>query len=326
MADTHLRLRPYAGEADIEPIAAVVRAAAIGDELPFVNTAEDFRTDVLGFTGVEPGRDILVAEVEGRVVGAAWLRTALRDDEWRVDQEGFVDPAYRRRGIGRVLFRAIATRAEEIATSLTDGRERRLTTILDDRDVGGRAIAEADGYRPYRWFAIMGRDLSEPGPEIRPVDGVELRPLRIEERRAVFGALAEAFEDHPGHRVWTDDDFRRMFESPGTDLSLWRVAWAGDEVAGASMNAFSPDESEALGYPQGWLHTIGVRRPWRGRGVAKLLVASSLAEFRVRGFARGVLAVDLLNPTGALRLYEGLGFVTLARSSSWARTLGPVRR
>jgi ribosomal protein S18 acetylase RimI-like enzyme len=326
MAHMDLRLRPYWGEADLEPIAAVVRAAAIADRLPFVNTAQDFRTDVLDFPGVDPGRDVIVAEAGGRVVAAAWVRGGLRDGEWRVDQEGYVDPGHRRRGIGRALFRAIAARVQEIAASHTDGRERRLTAILDDGDVAGQAIARAEGYAPYRWFAIMGRDLTEPGPEIAAVDGVELKPLRYDERRAVFEALAEAFQDHPGRRVWTDQDFHRMFESGEVDLSLWRVAWAGDEVAGVSLNAFSPGEAEALGYRQGWLHAIGVRRPWRGRGVAKLVIASSLAELRSRGFARAVLAVDIHNPTGALGLYEGLGFVTLARSSSWARTLGSTGR
>ncbi len=47
---------------------------------------------------------------------------------------------------------------------------------------------------------------------------------------------------------------------------------------------------------------------WRGRGVATALPAESLGVFRSRGMAEAALTVDIDNPTGAFRLYRGLGF------------------
>ena len=35
--------------------------------------------------------------------------------------------------------------------------------------------------------------------------------------------------------------------------------------------------------------------------------------------------MDLNNPTGAVPLYEGLGFTTISRSNQWARLSGTVQ-
>ena len=46
-----------------------------------------------------------------------------------------------------------------------------------------------------------------------------------------------------------------------------------------------------------------------------------LAEFARRGVARVGLKVDAANPTGAVRLYERLGFVLERREAVWASSL-----
>ena len=51
-----------------------------------------------------------------------------------------------------------------------------------------------------------------------------------------------------------------------------------------------------------------VRETWRGRGIGGALVEHSLAEFRRRGYAKAGLNVDPENETGAMRLYEKLGY------------------
>ncbi len=54
---------------------------------------------------------------------------------------------------------------------------------------------------------------------------------------------------------------------------------------------------------------VGVGAPaWRRRGLAKALLARSLVAAREAGFTSAGLGVDAENPTGALGLYESLGF------------------
>ena len=50
-----------------------------------------------------------------------------------------------------------------------------------------------------------------------------------------------------------------------------------------------------------------MRRPWRGRGLARALLLTALEEFRRRGLPAAYLGVDTLNPTGALHLYTSVG-------------------
>jgi ribosomal protein S18 acetylase RimI-like enzyme len=74
------------------------------------------------------------------------------------------------------------------------------------------------------------------------------------------------------------------------------------------MNFVWPEENEELGVARGWLEHISVRRPWRKRGLAGALIADSLQALKARGLTEGALGVDAENPSGALRLYESLGF------------------
>jgi mycothiol synthase len=57
----------------------------------------------------------------------------------------------------------------------------------------------------------------------------------------------------------------------------------------------------------GMVAAIGVRRPWRGRGLGRALLLHTFGEFRRRGVNRITLGVDSENPTGATKLYESVG-------------------
>jgi ribosomal protein S18 acetylase RimI-like enzyme len=74
------------------------------------------------------------------------------------------------------------------------------------------------------------------------------------------------------------------------------------------MNHIFAEENERLGIKVGWLEQVSVRRPWRRRGVGAAIIAASLRAFQDRGLDEASLGVDAENPTGALALYERLGF------------------
>jgi len=128
------------------------------------------------------------------------------------------------------------------------------------------------------------------------------------DHRRIWEADTEAFRDHNDAAVRTEQDFERWFTMPDLDTSLWRVAWDGTEVAGSVMPFIFSEENEKLGLSRGWLEHISVRRPWRKRGVARALIADSMRTLRDMGLAEAALGVDSKNPTGALQLYESLGF------------------
>jgi ribosomal protein S18 acetylase RimI-like enzyme len=69
---------------------------------------------------------------------------------------------------------------------------------------------------------------------------------------------------------------------------------------------------------------IGTLPEHRGRGLAGAVISASLQAAVRAGCGRASLQVDSENVTGALRLYEGLGFTVRRTSVSWARMLPPV--
>jgi mycothiol synthase len=87
------------------------------------------------------------------------------------------------------------------------------------------------------------------------------------------------------------------------------------------MNSIATGENEALGIRRGWLDHVSVRRPWRGRGLAKALCGASLHALREAGMDEAWLGVDGTNPTGALQLYERLGFSVVRRWQAFGRPL-----
>jgi ribosomal protein S18 acetylase RimI-like enzyme len=152
-----------------------------------------------------------------------------------------------------------------------------------------------------------------------------MRPVTPDQHRAIFDADNEAFEDHWGSRVPSETDFQTWFQGPDADTALWCVAWDGDRVAGVVMNAIFRGENEALGIRRAWMEHVSVRRPWRGRGVARALCAASFRVLRDQGMDEAWLGVDGSNLTGAVKLYEGLGFGVVRRWQAYGRPLeGPA--
>ena len=56
-----------------------------------------------------------------------------------------------------------------------------------------------------------------------------------------------------------------------------------------------------------------MRRPWRGRGLATALLVRGMIAFRAAGMDAASLGVDTENPTGAVGLYERVGFTVNRR-------------
>ena len=53
---------------------------------------------------------------------------------------------------------------------------------------------------------------------------------------------------------------------------------------------------------------MSVRRPWRRRGLASALILSACVALRERGMTEAALGVDSESLSGALGMYERLGF------------------
>jgi ribosomal protein S18 acetylase RimI-like enzyme len=144
----------------------------------------------------------------------------------------------------------------------------------------------------------MAIELTEPVPEPSLPDGLAIETFVEEDARVFHDALEEAFQDHWEHHPRPFEQWWEQKQAaPGYDPTLWYLIRDGDEVAATVRN-----DAERNG--GGYIGAIGVRRPWRGRGLGKALLLHSFAEFQRRDQTRVTLGVDAENPTGATRLYE----------------------
>jgi mycothiol synthase len=306
---------------DWDAMAEIVNRARQTDGIGEVRTGQSLADEFPESEHFELPRDVLLAEVDGGLAGyVIGFRTVL-DDVLTVETFGAVAPEHRRCGIGTALWQA--TRARQAAECAADPRPgpREMRAYTFEVETGDIALLEAMGYVPIRYGFEMYRSLTGQLPDNPLPPGLEMRSPVEAEYRKVFDADTEAFADHWGHHAKTDADFRSRFYGVEADPSLYLVAWDGDEVAGVVMSAIFAEENEVIGRRCGWLERASVRRPWRGRGIAKALMSASMRLLRDRGMEEAWLGVDGSNPTGALQLHEGLGFKVARRWQAYGRPL-----
>jgi ribosomal protein S18 acetylase RimI-like enzyme len=231
-------------------------------------------------------------------------------DVWQEDEQVTLDVAAP--GFWDEAFEHAENRARAL------GAERVRSFFVEGHELG--EVVGARGYRPIRgsWTMEVEFGVEAPAEPVVP-DGIEIRTYRHPEDEArVHEAAQEAFADHWAFHPSPLESWREFAVNVSNfDPDLWLVAWAGDEVAGASLNY--PERSGDPGH--GWIGTLAVRRPWRRRGIGEVLLRRSFAVLHARGLRKVRLSVDAENTTGATRLYERAGMHVLRRSNTWERAL-----
>lgn len=207
--------------------------------------------------------------------------------------------------------------------------------------------AFADDSRQQRWLREAGYDhvrdwwqMSRPvdpeedleAPTLR--DGVRIERVRRDagagmpdedDLRAVHLVLEESFADHfNSYRESFEEFVQRLREDPGHRWDHWWLATVDGRPAGAVVASISHGSVGADGRAtpdSSYIDYIGVHRRARGRGVAKGLLRTVIADAAARGRSAVGLEVDADSPTGADGLYRSLGWQTRYVTQSWHRTL-----
>jgi mycothiol synthase len=238
-----------------------------------------------------------VAERQGDIVGYGDIEVT--GDELKLDfaAPGHADPFFEW--------------AEEQARS--EGARRVRIAIPAGHQL--EALVGERGYRLWRssyTMEVTVDDALQDAPRI-PVPLV-LRSYAPENEDALREAIDEAFAEDPFYHGESPGHFREFFlRARGFDPSLWLLAWDEGELAGFLL-AFQ----ERYGEPGlGWISLLGVRRPWRGRGLAEGLLRAAFQKLHARAIRRVGLGVDAENATGALRLYERVGMRVVRQFNNW---------
>jgi len=315
--DPALTLRPLQWS-DADAVAQLIYDACVADGDAILAMS----ADELKHEWQDPQFDIekdafVVQTSEGRIVGYAEVTNSYGHAVLNMD--GNAHPDFRGRGIGTTLLRAVEKRAHEIMTLAEPDVRVVIKTTLNKRDTDGITMHQNEGYQPFRYHWRMEIVLNDPPAKPKLPEGLEFRPfIKGEHDVAVWQAQNEVFRDHPGSHETTLEEWRRFrFDDPEFDSSLWVIAWDGDEVAGFSLNRYR------MGI--GWIRTLGVRRPWRKRGLGEALLLHSFGEYYRRGKQTIGLGVNAHNPTGATRLYQKVGMHPASEHTTYEKELRPGR-
>lgn len=193
----------------------------------------------------------------------------------------YVLPGHRRRGVGSALYASIS----EWARALPAERIRGDVEADDEASLGW---LRRRGFEEHARDSRMVLELDGiEGPQVEPPRGVEI--VTWEERpelvQGMYEVYREAEPDIPGEGhepvppfdAWLREDMSRSGDRPEWTF----VAVAGDEVVGYAK--FSLTEAR----PETAYHDLtGVKRAWRGRGIARALKARQIAWAKARGYRR----------------------------------------
>lgn len=238
-----------------------------------------------------------VAEADGSLAGYADVSE--EGGRWSVDLRA-LDP-----DAARLL---LAGAVEHV------GAGALLRGYAPEADLVAAGAYEAAGWRIIRHAFRMRIALDGEPLEPRFPEGIEVRPMRTGEEERVHAAHMDAFADHWEFHEQSYEQWRRWHRDREIfDPTLWFLALAEDELVGLAL--CGPHLSGEPGF--GWVDVLGVRPPWRRRGLGEALLRHAFRELQLRGFDRVGLGVDAENPTGAVALYERAGMRTVRVNHTW---------
>ncbi len=320
-----LLLRPVRWPEEAQVIADVNNASRLAGGSVFVISAEMIRSSYDHLVNSDLATDLRLAEAGGTRLG--YVRV-----EWTDENRGdrvhsaalFVTPGAPA-GSFAVLLDWITTRHLEVARAqgpVDRPRTASISTMFEP--AGARAALERRGFLAARFGFEMVRPSLDDIPDRALPAGLEVRRVDPSHLRRIWEAEVEAFAGHwgAGAEDGSEERWQEFLADPlNRDTGLWQVAWDGDQIAGMVRPFINAGENTRFGVARGWCENISTRAPWRGRGVASALISRALHGLRDRGMTQAALGVDAQNETGALRLYQAMGFQEAARETVWRRPL-----
>lgn len=244
--------------------------------------------DHIAALGGEPAGSAFVAILPARPAVGFTLLTVLADR--------------RRRGVGTALYRELSRwcAAHDVDT---------IEALVEADDEDSLGYAQRRGFIEVERYPKLVLELGDlVAPPVAPPSGVEIVSWaeRPEVSRGIYAVAVEAYADVPGgeddvmapFEAWLANDMQGSGDRPEATF----VALAGDEVVGYakfSLTAAQPGVA---------FHDMtGVKRAWRGRGIAGALKRAEIGWAKANGYERLETGNEIRNEP-IRRLNASLGY------------------
>lgn len=302
-------LRNWQDISDFEKMRRVLIADKHSQGIEEAISTTDLQAHLESIPGMQIKSGVFLVELKGEVIAYQTMRGHPEvSGLYTYTHHGFVLPAFKKRGIGLALIRHSESILREIATEHPADAPKTFQVFLESKQTDLIQLLEQQGYSPVRYFYTMLRPDLENIPNMPLPQGIETRPVKPEHMRAIWGASVDAFSEHWGETKHSDDEFELWLKRPFIQPEFWQIAWEGDRIISLVLNSVDEDDNTAYNRKRGFTEDIGTLKEYRGRGIAQALITRGLRQFHDLGFTEAALDVDTENGTGALKLYEKLGY------------------
>jgi mycothiol synthase len=181
-----------------------------------------------------------------------------------------------------------------------------------------------------RWFNSMVRDLSAPIPQAVIPAGVQITGYTSGQADAALLVRNESFRDHWGSTDTSAENWARSLAHSAFRPGFSFLAYEGSEPLGLLLSHEYDVYNAKSGRRDLYIAIVGTRAAGRKRGIATALLVTAMAAGRAAGYESASLSVDADSLTGAVGLYERVGFgvdaTWITYSKQLSRSVDAVRR
>jgi len=238
-----------------------------------------------------------------------------------------VHPDYQAKGIGTFLMNWGEERARKaIEQCPKDVRVAYRSGTVNTIEAP-KVLYESFGMKLIRHNFRMQIELNDAPPDPIWTEGITVRSTTNSDAdiETITRVDVDSFKDHFGFIDQPFEDelawFSNWLKNDETlaDPSLWFLAMDGDQAVGLALCAVYDSENRAFGH----IHSLGVLRSHRKRGIGLALLQHAFGEYFRRGYKGVSLGVDAENLTGALRLYKKAGMSVHRQYDLYEKELRP---
>jgi ribosomal protein S18 acetylase RimI-like enzyme len=173
------------------------------------------------------------------------------------------------------------------------------------------------GFEFLRRYYTMRMKITS-APSIRKIDGLEIRAIDITNADQValwHSAHQDSFSTHFGFTPRGLDKWRELVLDSATDPNGVFLAFKNGEAVG-----FCQCNDEYFEENRGFINLLGVTQENQSTGIGEALLQTGITHCLTKGYDSVELNVDTGNESGALKLYEKVGFKP---ESSWVQMNRP---
>jgi mycothiol synthase len=316
-----------ASPADLDAWAALIARTAAAEQPVWFERRADLEQIMESKNNPVGPNAVLGLDSGG--VARAYARLTKNKDGAKAHGFCAVDPQWQGRGVGSALLSWLEARTRqrfaEDAGAGSGSAEPvpRLRIFVEEKQQHQCMLLEESGYGVVRYYNEMHCPLSAPLPEAPLDHGLELVPMEPGLSEAVRVAHNQVFADHWGSEPRDEESWGFVVNDPlaRPDLSAVVLASSTGEVVAYQLASHDPDTAVTRGFAEGYTDLLGVRREFRGRGIAQALLADAMRRFAAAGMDKASLDVDSENPTGAMALYRKMGYAPVNTSLAWDKVL-----